>query len=47
MTPLTLQRIAYKLNKCHFTFFAKIVNTANNLIFSCDIKYTTNPQIRN
>lgn len=42
MTPLTLQRIAYKLNKCHFTFFAKIVNTANNLIFSCDIKYTTN-----
>lgn len=42
MNPLRLQRIAYKLNKFHFSFFAKIVNTANNFIFGCDIKYTIN-----
>lgn len=41
MNPLRLQRLAYKLNKCHFSFLAKIVNTANNFIFGCDIKYTT------
>lgn len=41
MTPLTLQRIAYKLNKLHLGLLAKLINTANNLIFSCDIKYTT------